>query len=247
MLLPRRVLIVGVGGLGCPVSLALARAGVPALTLVDGDVVDPTNLHRQPWHHTADVGTLKVESAATKLRRTFPSLEVTTLADRLTAANAEALYRAHDVVIDATDGVGTKFLLSDAAVLTGTPLIYGGVLRFEGLALRIDPGHGPCLRCLFESPPDDVPTCAQAGVLGAMAGLVGGVQASLALAGKGTAGEAPLHVLDGKAFTFRTVRVRRRPDCAACAPGAKPVLDDSSDRADACLTPSSTLPARSAP
>lgn len=237
MVLPRRVLIVGVGGLGCPVSLALARAGVPDLTLVDGDVVDETNLHRQPWHHAGDVGVLKVESAARKLTRAFPALRLATHAERLTAANAEALFHAHDVVIDATDGVGTKFLLSDAAVLTGTPLVYGGVLRFEGLALRIDPGHGPCLRCLFESPPDDVPTCAQAGVLGSMAGLVGAVQAALALEGRGAAGEAPLHVLDGRAFSFRTVRVRRRPDCAACAPGAKPVLDDAPDRAAECLMP----------
>jgi molybdopterin/thiamine biosynthesis adenylyltransferase len=168
--IPQRVLVVGVGGLGCPVSLALARAGVPALTLADGDVVDVTNLHRQPWHHGADVGRLKVESAAEKLGRTFPALRLTRLPERVTAANAEALFRAHELVIDATDAVEAKFLLNDAAVLTGTPLVYGGVLRFEGLALRIDPGHGPCLRCLFETPPEDALTCAQAGVLGSMAG-----------------------------------------------------------------------------
>lgn len=236
--MPRRVLVVGVGGLGCPVSLALARAGVPALTLVDGDVVDVTNLHRQPWHHPADVGRPKVASAAEKLARGFPGTAVTTLAQRLGAADVEALFRAHDLVIDATDGVGTKFLLSDAAVRTGTPLVYGGVLRFEGLALRIDPRHGPCLRCLFETPPDDVPTCAQAGVLGSMAGVVGGLQASLALAGPGKAGEALLHVVDGRAFTFRTVRVRRRPDCAACAEGRAPVLQEPAlDGAAACPTP----------
>ena len=245
-MIPQRVLIVGVGGLGCPASLGLARAGVPSLTLVDPDVVELTNLHRQPWHHPQDVGQPKVESAATKLRRAFPALATSTLAERVTAQNDERLFRDHDLVVDATDGVDTKFLLSDAAVLTRTPLIYGGVLRFEGLAMRIEPG-GPCLRCLFETPPDDVPTCAQAGVLGSMAGLIGGLQATLALQGPGQAGEAMLHVIDGRNFSFRNVRVRRRADCAACAVGAKPVLQDRSERADACLTPASTSPARSAP
>lgn len=244
--IPQRVLIVGVGGLGCPVSLALARAGVPRLTLADPDVVEPTNLHRQPWHHPADLGRLKVDSAAAKLRRAFPSLEVATLPERVTGQNAERLFREHALVVDATDGVDTKFLLSDAAVLTGTPLIYGGVLRFEGLAMRIEPG-GPCLRCLFETPPDDAPTCAQAGVLGSMAGLIGGLQASLATKGPGTAGESMLQVVDGKSLTFRSVRVRRRADCAACGPGAKPVLGEGSERADPCLMPPSTSPVRSAP
>ena len=134
----------------------------------------------------------------------------------LTEANAESLFRAHELVIDATDGVETKFLLSDTSVRTGTPLIYAGVLRFEGLAMRIEPG-GPCLRCLFESPPDDAPTCAQAGVLGSMAGLMGGLQATLALQSPAPrAGEAMLQVIDGRSLTFRAVKVRRRADCAAC-------------------------------
>jgi adenylyltransferase/sulfurtransferase len=222
--IPPRVLVVGVGGLGCPVSLALARAGVPRLTLIDPDVVELGNLHRQPWHHTADVGVPKVRSAAAKLTRAFPSLVVTALQERVTARNAEAQFLGHELVVDATDGVDTKFLLSDASVLTGTPLVYGGVLRFEGLAMRIDRG-GPCLRCLFETPPDDLQTCAQAGVLGSMAGLIGGLQATLALGGPGRAGESMLQVVDGRSLTFRAVRVRRRPDCAACGEGAKPVLD----------------------
>jgi adenylyltransferase/sulfurtransferase len=242
--LPQRVLIVGAGGLGCPASLALARAGVPHLELMDGDVVDLTNLHRQPWHHLADVGRPKVESAAEKLRRAFPGLSVSAHARRLTAAEALERFRAVDLVVDGTDGVETKFLLSDAAVLSGTPLVYGGVLRFEGLAMRIERG-GPCLRCLFEAPPDDVPTCAQAGVLGAMAGLVGGLQAQLALEPLAAPGVAPLHVVDGHAFSFRVVRVRRRPDCAACGEGAKPVLREPEDAS--CPTPASTSPARSAP
>lgn len=212
MVIPRQVLIVGVGGLGCPASLALARAGVRQLTLINPDVVELTNLHRQPWHHTADVGKPKVQSAAAKLERAFPSVQVTALQQRVDARNAEALFRAHELVIDATDGVDTKFLLSDTAVRTGTPLIYGGVLRFEGLAMRIE-RQGPCLRCLFESAPDDAPTCAQAGVLGSMAGLIGGLQAELALRPSSIAGETMLQVVDGRGLTFRSVKVRKRAEC----------------------------------
>ena len=235
--------IVGAGGLGCPVSLALAHAGVRRLTLIDDDVVDVTNLHRQPWHHTDDVGRPKVESAARKLRAAFPRLEVETRRQRVHAGDAEALFRGSELVIDATDGVDTKFLLSDAAVLTGTPLVYGGVLRFEGLAMRIEPG-GPCLRCLFETAPEDAPTCAQAGVLGSMAGLIGGLQAQLALTPNAQPGLARLSVIDGLELTFRSVRVRKRADCAACGIDGKPVLTDGPG------TPcdiASTSPKRSAP
>ncbi len=225
-----RVLMVGAGGLGCPASLALAHAGVGHLTLVDPDRVDVTNLHRQLWHRTSDVGWLKAESAAAGLARAFPHLSVEALAERVGTNNAEALFRAHDVVIDATDGTATKFFLSDVAVLTGVPLVYGGVLRMQGQAFRIDP-DGPCLRCLYEAPPppDAVPTCAQAGVLGSMAGLVGALQALLALerlsgAVGAVRGEAVLHVIDGASLTGRTVRVLRAPDCLGCAPGRTPPL-----------------------
>lgn len=244
MIAPARVCVAGVGGLGCPASLALASQGVRHLTLLDPDLVDATNLHRQPWHHPADVGRPKVDSAAERLRRQFPALSVEPRRETVHAANAETLFRAHDLVIDATDGVHTKFLLSDASVLTGTPLVYGGVLRFEGLALRIEPG-GPCLRCLFETPPVDVPTCAEAGVLGSMAGVVGGLQALLAGTPNAAPGEAWLHVVDGLALAFRRVRVRRRADCEACGAAAKPVLRDAEEQA--CPTPASTSPARSAP
>jgi len=222
--IPKRALIVGVGGLGCPASLALARGGVRQLTLIDPDVVELTNLHRQPWHHPADVGQPKVHSARVKLRQVFPGLQVAALQQRLTEQNADRLFREHQLVIDATDGVETKFLLSDTSVRTGTPLIYGGVLRFEGLAMRID-RHGPCLRCLFETPPDDARSCAQAGVLGSMAGLIGGLQASLALSGPGPSGESLLHVVDGRNLTFRTVRVRRRSDCTSCLVGERAIQD----------------------
>ncbi len=212
--LPQRVCVVGMGGLGCPASLGLALAGVPHLTLVDYDVVERSNLHRQPWHHEPDVGRLKVASAAEKLARTFPLLGVDALATPLTALNAAALLSGHDVVVDGTDGADTKFLLSDTCKRLGIPLIHGGVLRFEGLAFRIEPG-GPCLRCLFETPPVDAPSCAQAGVFGAMAGLVGGLQARLALTPNERPAEAWLHVLDAGASP-RRVRLRQRADCRVC-------------------------------
>lgn len=239
------ILVVGMGGLGCPASLALAKAGARALTLLDPDTIDLTNLHRQLWHHEADLGRPKVDSAAAKLRAAFPSVQVTTQQRAVDSSNAEALFESHALVIDATDGVETKFLLSDASVLTGTPLIYGGVLRFDGLAMRIAPGRGPCLRCLFETPPVDAPTCAQAGVLGSMAGLIGGAQAKLAQLDDIVDDFAMLQVVDGLSLRFRQVKVRRRPDCAACGAGAKPVLTASRDLT--CPTPASTSPKTSAP
>jgi molybdopterin-synthase adenylyltransferase len=241
---PDSVCVIGVGGLGCPASLALAFANVKRLTLIDPDRVELTNLHRQLLHHPADVGVPKVESAAIKLRQQFPTLEVTTRQERACAATIGSFFESHDVVLDATDGVGTKFLISDAAVLTRRPAIYAGVLGFEGLAMRIEPG-GPCLRCLFETPPSDVPTCAQAGVLGAMVGVMGGLQASLALQQNPALGLAFLHVVDGLDLSFRTVKVRRRSDCAACGEGAKAVLVDANEAS--CPTPASTSLARSAP
>ena len=236
-----RVLMVGAGGLGCPASLALAHAGVGHLTLMDPDRVDVTNLHRQLWHRGADVGRLKVESARDELLRAFPDLSIEALAERLDADTAEALFRAHDVVVDATDGTATKFLLSDAAVLTGVPLVYGGVLRMQGQAMRVDPG-GPCLRCLYEAPPppDAVPTCAQAGVLGSMAGVMGGLQALLVVellsgAARREPGVATLHVIDGAALQGRTVRVRREPECPGCGGGRAPVLKRS-EEVEQCTT-----------
>lgn len=210
------VCVIGVGGLGCPASLALLQAdAVRQLTLVDPDVVERSNLHRQLWHTDADLGRPKVDSAAAKIRQQFPRVGVSTRQERVTEANAASLFAAHQVVIDATDGVETKFLLSDTAVRTGTTLIYGGVLRLEGLALRIERG-GPCLRCLFESPPAEALTCAQAGVMGSMAGVIGALQAMLALAPNVRPAEAEVHIVDGARFESRTVRLRRRADCEMC-------------------------------
>ncbi|GEN09830.1 thiazole biosynthesis adenylyltransferase ThiF [Myxococcus fulvus] len=231
------MLVVGAGGLGCPVSLALAQAGVGHLTLADPDRVDMTNLPRQLWHRAEDVGRNKAESAAAGLARAFPGLSTEVLPERVDADNVEGLFRSHDAVIDATDGVATKFFLSDVAVLTGVPLVYGGVLRMQGQAMRVEPG-GPCLRCLYEAPPppDSVPTCAQAGVLGSLAGLVGSVQALLVLellagAARRVPGETALHVLDGRTMLGRVTRVTRAEECSGCQVTAVPSFPDE---ASAC-------------
>jgi molybdopterin/thiamine biosynthesis adenylyltransferase len=223
----RRVLIAGAGGLGCPASVVLARAGVGAITFADPDPVDPTNLHRQLWHRASDVGRPKVESAAARLGAAFPEVEIVALRIAVDGGNAESLFRAHQAVVDATDDIEAKFVLSDAAVLTGTPLVYGGVLRMEGQVMEIAPG-GPCLRCLFESPPDPaaVPTCAQAGVLGSVAGVIGAMQARVLLdrlrqPDARLEGRSILRSFDGAALRTREVVVRRAPDCTACGESAR--------------------------
>ncbi len=227
-----RVLIVGAGGLGCPASLALAKGGVRRLTLMDPDRVDVTNLHRQLWHRGSDVGRPKAESAADGLRAAFPGLQVEARIERVTAQNAEALFRAHELVVDATDTPADKFLLSDAAVLTGTPLVHGGALRLSGQAMVVRKG-GPCLRCLFETPPA-TESCAQVGVLGSVTGVVGAHQALLGLQVLGLLssqpqeeeGVEPLWSFDGAALSQRRVPVRKAKDCPACGEGATVVLRD---------------------
>ncbi len=224
-----RVLIVGLGGLGCPASLALAQAGVRRFTFVDPDRVEVTNLHRQPWFRTADVGQAKVQAAASRLLAAFPDARVETLEDRVDAGNAEQRVGSHDFTIDGTDSIAAKFLLSDAAVLTGRMVVYGGVLRMEGQLMVLRP-QGPCLRCLFDQPgEDDVPSCAQAGVLGSVAGVVGGLQAQAALhflAHPRTGPEELLGVFDAQRLVQRQVRVRRAADCPGCGADARLRLTD---------------------
>ncbi|MDC0707823.1 HesA/MoeB/ThiF family protein [Stigmatella sp. ncwal1] len=227
-----RVLVVGAGGLGCPAALALAHAGVGHLTLVDPDRVDSTRLPQPIWHRPSDEGRPRAESAAEGLARTFPGLSTEALTERVNADNAEALFRSHELVIDATGGTLTPFFLSDVAVLTGVPLVHGSVLRMQGQALRVDP-EGPCLRCFYKAPPSPsaAPPMAREDVPGPLMGWVGTVQAMLALERlTGEAGlardEALLHVFDGEALEGRAVRVRREPDCPSCAPGRWPGLTE---------------------
>ena len=209
--------IIGMGGLGCPAAVALARAGARRLTLVDGDVVETSNLHRQPLYGPADVGRPKVEVARERLAHAFPGLELETWTRRVGRSDVEPLLARHALAIDGTDSVAAKFLLSDAVARTRTPLVSGGVVQWGGQAMRIDPG-GACLRCLYGTAPgeDEVPTCARAGVLGSLAGVLGALQAALALGPPSPAGRSTLHVVDGRTLRFRTLSVRRVPDCPGC-------------------------------
>jgi molybdopterin/thiamine biosynthesis adenylyltransferase/rhodanese-related sulfurtransferase len=221
------VLVVGAGGLGSPAALYLAAAGVGRLTLCDFDVVDASNLQRQVLFGTADLGRPKAEAGAERLRALNPHVEVAVVADRVSTANAQALVDAHDVVVDGSDNFGTRYLVADACVLGGKPYVYGSIHRFEGQASVFHTPRGPCYRCLFPEPPPEglVPNCAQAGVLGALAGLVGSIQAAEAvkiLLGAGTPLVGRLLLIDLLGATFREVRLRRDPACPAC--GERPTI-----------------------
>ena len=215
-----RVLVVGAGGLGSPVLLYLAAAGVGHLGIVDGDVVDLSNLQRQVIHATPDVGHYKVESARQQIIRLNPDVCVTTYREWLTPDNAADLVSAYDFVVDGTDNFATKFLVNDACVMAGRPFSIGGLLRYDGQAFTHLPGTA-CYRCLFEAAPPagTVPTCSQAGVLGAVAGMLGTIQAAEVLkylTGAGTLLTDCLLTLDALTMDFRKMTVSRRDDCAVC-------------------------------
>lgn len=211
-----RVLVVGVGGLGCPAALALARAGVGTLGLADDDVVDLTNLHRQILFTDADVGASKVAVAATRL-----DVEVVQHATRLLPHNALELVRAYDLVVEGSDNFATKFLTADACRIARRPVVHAAAVRWHGTALAVGADARPCYRCLFEDVPlEDAPNCAEAGVIGPVVGVVGAAQADLALsllAGDDVAGE--LFTFDGKTLSHRRRRIARRAGCRLCGDG----------------------------
>jgi sulfur-carrier protein adenylyltransferase/sulfurtransferase len=216
-----RVLVVGAGGLGSPVALYLAAAGVGHLGLVDFDDVDVTNLQRQIIHGTADVGRPKLQSARDRLLDVNPHVEVALYPERLTSANAMRIMRGHDVVVDGTDNFATRYLTNDACVLLGIPNVYGSVYRFEGQASVFATKDGPCYRCLFREPPAPglVPSCAEGGVLGVLPGMIGTVQANETiklLAGIGEPLIGRLMLCDALGGTFRAIAIRRDPECPAC-------------------------------
>jgi len=212
----QRALVVGLGGLGCPASLVLAEAGIGQLTLADPDAVEASNLPRQPWHRPGDVGAPKVESASRGLRRAFPGVDVEALRAPVDEDNVERLFDGADLVIDGTDQIATKLLLSDWAVRTGTPLVHAGVLGMQGQVLLIAP-QGPCLRCLFEEAPKDAPRCTQAGVLGTVAGVVGTFQGWIgAQVLQGHSRPGVLWRFDGVRMRQRAVSLSRSPDCPEC-------------------------------
>src|SRR5258705_2336284 len=213
-----KVLCIGAGGLGSPLALYLAAAGLGTLGIVDFDIVDVTNLQRQILQTTDDVGRRKLDSAADKLKALNPHLNLLTYETKLTSENALELLAQFDMVADGTDNFPTRYLVNDACVLTGKPNIYGSIFRFEGQASVFATEDGPCYRCLYPEPPPPglVPSCAEGGVLGILPGLIGIVQATEAIkliTGIGETLAGRLLLFDALRMTFRVMRVPRR--CAA--------------------------------
>ncbi len=216
-----RVLLVGAGGLGSPAALYLAAAGVGTLGLVDFDAVDLSNLQRQIIHRTQDIGRPKLESAAERIRDVNPNVHVEPFEVALTSANALDIAHDFDVVVDGTDNFPTRYLVNDTCVLLRKPNAFGSVLRFEGQASVFATADGPCYRCLFREPPPPgaIPSCAEAGVLGILPGLIGTIQATETiklLLGIGDTLAGRLLLVDGLAMQFRTIRIARDPECPAC-------------------------------
>ena len=216
-----KVLCIGAGGLGSPLALYLAAAGVGTLGIVDFDVVDYTNLQRQIIHSTADVGRKKLDSAADKLKAINPFLNLRTFDTKLTSANALDLFREFDIVADGTDNFPTRYLVNDACVLTGKPNVYGSIFRFEGQASVFATEDGPCYRCLYPEPPPPglVPSCAEGGVLGILPGLVGVIQATETIKlilGQGDSLVGRLLLVDALGMKFRELKLRKNPDCPVC-------------------------------
>jgi adenylyltransferase/sulfurtransferase len=232
-----RVLCIGAGGLGSPLTLYLAAAGVGTLGIVDFDVVDSTNLQRQVIHSTRDVGRPKLESAAEKLRGLNPFLDIRTFETRLTSDNALSLFRDFDIVADGTDNFATRYLVNDACVLTGKPNVYGSIFRFEGQASVFATEEGPCYRCLYPEPPPPglVPSCAEGGVLGILPGLVGVIQATEVVKlvlGKGEPLVGRLLLVDALSMKFRELKLRKNPDCPAC--GTRRTITELIDYEEFC-------------
>ncbi|HEY1251567.1 MAG TPA: molybdopterin-synthase adenylyltransferase MoeB [Thermoanaerobaculia bacterium] len=218
-----RVLAVGAGGLGSPLALYLAAAGVGTIGLVDFDVVDDSNLQRQILYGTADVGRPKLAAASARLRDLNPNVEVVALEERLTSENALSIVRGFDVVADGTDNFPTRYLVNDACVLTGKPNVYASIFRFEGQASVFWAEKGPCYRCLYAEPPPPglVPSCAEGGVLGILPGLLGTIQATETiklLLGAGDPLIGRLLLVDALSMRFRELKLRKNPDCVVCGP-----------------------------
>jgi adenylyltransferase/sulfurtransferase len=235
-----RVLCVGAGGLGSPLALYLAAAGIGRLGLIDFDVVDLTNIHRQVLYATADVGRPKIEAATARLRALNPEIEVIGHGERLTSANVLSIFEGYDVIADGADNFPTRYLVNDACVLTGKPDVCASIFRFEAQLSVFDAKRGPCYRCLFPEPPpaDLSPSCADAGVLGVLPGVAGTLQALEVMKRILDAGDpliGRLLLIDTLAMRFRELSVRKDPTCAIC--GEHPSIRTAEDLEAACGAP----------
>ncbi|MEP7039906.1 MAG: ThiF family adenylyltransferase, partial [Acidobacteriota bacterium] len=232
-----RVLMIGTGGLGSPLGLYLAAAGIGTLGLVDFDVVDESNLQRQIIHGTKDVGRPKIESAQDRLKDINPNVKIEAHETRLTSENALELFRDFDVVVDGTDNFPTRYLVNDACVLTGKPNVYGSIFRFEGQASVFWAEKGACYRCLYPEPPPPglVPSCAEGGVLGVLPGIVGTIQANevlkVILGAEGILLNRLL-LFDAWKMKFRELKLKKNPDCPIC--GDNPTIKELIDYEEFC-------------
>jgi molybdopterin/thiamine biosynthesis adenylyltransferase/rhodanese-related sulfurtransferase len=232
-----KVLSIGTGGLGAPLGLYLAAAGVGRMGIVDFDSVDMTNLQRQILFSSKDVGRPKIEAAAARLRGLNPDIQIDQYETRLTSENAFDLFKDYDIIVDGTDNFPTRYLVNDACVLLKKPNVYGSIFRFEGQITIFGVPDGPCYRCLYPEPPPPglVPSCAEGGVLGVLPGIVGAIQAAEALkliVGKGEPLVGRLLLFDALAMRFRELKLRKNPDCPAC--GTHPTLTKLIDYAEFC-------------
>jgi molybdopterin/thiamine biosynthesis adenylyltransferase/rhodanese-related sulfurtransferase len=237
-LLDSKVLLIGAGGLGSPASLYLAAAGVGRLGVVDADVVDESNLQRQIVHSTERLGEAKVDSARSTIEALNPDVQVVAYKERLTSENVERILAdGWDVIVDGADNFPTRYLVNDASVWHGIPVVHGSIYRFEGQVTVFQPGEGPCYRCLFPAPPPPelAPSCAEGGVLGVLPGVIGSLQANEALKlalGIGESLVGRLLLFDALAAEFTEVKLRRDPDCPVC--GEHPTITDYIDYVEFC-------------
>ncbi|TLD96172.1 HesA/MoeB/ThiF family protein [Helicobacter jaachi] len=226
-----KVLVIGAGGLGSPVALYLAAAGVGEIGIIDDDSIDLSNLQRQILHTTQEIGTPKIESAHKKLSALNPHITITPYHTRLTASNALEIFARYDVIVDGVDNFATKFLINDACVLLEKPYSYGGILRFAGQSMSIKPKQSACYACVFNAPPPEgsVPNCAQAGVFGAVAGMLGTIQAAEVLkiiTGIGTPLYNELLSFDALEMNFRKIALKQNPQCRVCGKNGITTLQD---------------------
>lgn len=231
-LMAGKVLVIGCGGLGAPAALYLAAAGVGTIGLVDGDCVELSNLQRQIIHFTPDVGKPKVESAKEKIKAINPEVKTITYQKRLSAANISEIIKDYDFIIDGTDNFAAKFLINDACVFLAKPFSHGGILRYDGQTMTYVPGQA-CYRCIFIAPPPKgaVPSCSQAGILGAVAGILGTIQAAEALKfilGKNELLKNRLLIFNALEMKFREVAFKRNLKCPVCGsnPSIKELFDE---------------------